>query len=88
MANGSVSFSHNGFSQRAQAIAQVIPNQGTAENVAYNQGYSDPVAQALRGWIASDVHRRNLEGQYTMTGIGVAQNSRGQVFLTQLFVQR
>jgi uncharacterized protein YkwD len=88
MANGSVSFSHNGFDQRAQAIAQAIPNRGTAENVAYNQGYADPVAQALRGWVASEVHRRNLEGQYTMTGIGVAQNSRGQVFLTQLFVQR
>ena len=88
MANGSVSFSHNGFEQRVQAIGQVIPNRGTSENVAYNQGYSDPVAQALRGWIASEVHRRNLEGQYTMTGIGVAQNSRGQVFFTQLFVQR
>lgn len=88
MANGSVTFSHNGFEQRVQAIGQAIPNRGTAENVAYNQGYSDPVAQALRGWIASEVHRRNLEGQYTMTGIGVAQNSRGQVFFTQLFVQR
>lgn len=88
MANGSVSFSHNGFDQRAQAIAQMIPNRGTAENLAYNQGYTDPVTQALRGWVASEVHRRNLEGQYTITGIGVAQNSRGQVFLTQLFVQR
>lgn len=88
MANGSVSFSHNGFEQRVQAIAQAIPNRGTSENVAYNQGYSDPVAQALRGWIASEVHRRNLEGQSTMTGIGVVQNSRGQIFFTQLFVQR
>ncbi len=88
MANGSVSFSHNGFEQRAEAIAQAIPNRGTSENVAYNQGYSDPVAQALRGWIASEIHRHNLEGQYTMTGIGVAQNNRGQVFFTQLFIQR
>jgi len=88
MANGTVPFSHNGFDQRVNVITQAIPNRGTAENVAYNQGYSDPVAQAVQGWIASDGHRRNMEGQYDLTGIGVAQNSRGEFFFTQIFVRR
>jgi uncharacterized protein YkwD len=88
MANGSVPFSHNGFEQRVRTIAQIIPNRGTAENVAYNEGYSDPIAQALTGWIASDGHRRNMEETYNLTGIGVAQNSRGQFYFTQIFVRR
>ena len=88
MANGSVPFSHNGFEQRVGTIAQIIPNRGTAENVAYNEGYSDPIAQALEGWIASDGHRRSMEETYNLTGIGVAQNSRGQFYFTQIFVRR
>ncbi len=88
MANGSVPFSHEGFEQRGRSIDQIIANQGVSENVAYNQGYPDPIAEALQGWIASEGHRRNLEGQFELTGIGVAQNSRGQFFFTQIFVRR
>lgn len=88
MANGSVPFSHEGFEQRGRLIELVITNQGISENVAYNQGYADPIAEALQGWIASEGHRRNLEGQFDLTGIGVAQNSRGQFFFTQIFVRR
>lgn len=88
MANGSVPFSHDGFEQRGRSIEQVITNHGISENVAYNQGYADPIAEALQGWIASEGHRRNLEGQFDLTGIGVAQNSRGQFFFTQIFVRR
>ncbi|NJL89355.1 MAG: CAP domain-containing protein [Coleofasciculaceae cyanobacterium SM2_1_6] len=88
MANGSVPFSHQGFEQRGRSIELVITNQGISENVAYNQGYADPIAEALQGWIASEGHRQNLEGQFDLTGIGVAQNSRGQFFFTQIFVRR
>jgi len=88
MANGSVPFSHEGFEQRGRSIEQVIINRGISENVAYNQGYPDPIAEAIQGWIASEGHRRNLEGQFDFTGIGVAQNSRGQFFFTQIFVRR
>lgn len=88
MANGSVPFSHEGFEQRGRSIDQVMTNQGISENVAYNQGYADPIAEAIQGWIASEGHRRNLEGQFDLTGIGVAQNSRGQFFFTQIFVRR
>ncbi|TAF60228.1 MAG: CAP domain-containing protein, partial [Oscillatoriales cyanobacterium] len=49
MASGKVKFSHDGFEGRAKAIA--IPYQSVAENVAYNMGFSDPVRNAVDGWI-------------------------------------
>jgi len=85
MANGKVSFSHDGFEGRAKAIT--IPYQSVAENLAYNMGYSDPVRNAVEGWIKSDGHRKNMEGQFNVTGIGVAKNAKGEYYFTQLFVR-
>lgn len=86
MANGTVPFSHNGFQQRVQAIAKVIPYRGAAENIAYNQGYADPAANAVQGWLNSSGHQRNIVGNYNLTGIGVARNSKGEYYFTQIFI--
>ena len=80
--------SHQGFNQRVEAIAQSISYRAAAENVAFNQGYRDPVKQAVQGWISSPGHRRNIEGQYDLTGIGVAQNEQGEYYFTQVFIRR
>jgi uncharacterized protein YkwD len=85
MANGKVRFSHEGFEGRAEAIT--IPYQSVAENVAYNMGYSDPVPKAVEGWIKSEGHRKNMEGQFNLTGIGIAKNAKGEYYFTQLFVR-
>lgn len=85
MANGKVRFSHDGFEGRAKAIT--IPYQSVAENVAYNMGYSDPVDKAVDGWIKSEGHRKNMEGQFNLTGIGIAKNAKGEYYFTQLFVR-
>ncbi|NJK75780.1 MAG: CAP domain-containing protein [Microcoleus sp. SU_5_6] len=85
MAKGKVKFSHDGFETRAKSI--VIPYQSFAENVAYNMGYSDPVRNAVEGWIKSEGHRKNIEGQFNLTGIGIAKNAKGEYYFTQLFVR-
>jgi uncharacterized protein YkwD len=85
MASGKVPFSHDGFEGRAKAIT--ISYQSVAENVAYNMGYSDPVRQAVEGWIKSEGHRKNMEGQFNLTGIGIAKNAKGEYYFTQLFVR-
>ncbi len=85
MASGKVKFSHDGFEGRAKAIS--IPYQSVAENVAYNMGFSDPVRNAVDGWIKSDGHRKNMEGQFNLTGIGIAKNAKGEYYFTQLFVR-
>jgi uncharacterized protein YkwD len=85
MANGKVPFSHDGFKQRVNAIA--LRYKSAAENVAVNQGYSDPAAEAFTGWLNSPDHLINIKGNYNLTGIGVATNSKGEVYLTQIFLR-
>ncbi|NDJ19926.1 CAP domain-containing protein [Myxacorys almedinensis A] len=59
-----------------------------AENVAYNMGYPNPAAKAVQGWLTSNGHRQNIEGQYTVTGVGVSRNPRGEYYFTQIFIQK
>lgn len=85
MARGKVPFSHKGFEKRVNIIP--IRYQSAAENVAFNQGYDNPAAEAVRGWIKSPGHLVNLKGNYNLTGIGVAANQDGEVYLTQIFIR-
>ncbi len=89
MAERRVSFGHGGFDQRAQAIRRVVPFRSLSENVAWNNhGRAITAEVAVRGWIESSGHRRNLEGPYTITGIGVARDAGGAFHYTQIFVAR
>lgn len=88
MASGRVPFSHNGFDGRVRAIAQSISYRSAAENVAYNQGYSNPGEQAVQGWLKSTGHRQNIEGNYDLTGIGITKNAKGEYYFTQIFIKR
>ncbi|MBN3926221.1 CAP domain-containing protein [Nostoc sp. NMS4] len=83
MAKGKTPFSHQGFEGRVKAIP--IRYNSAAENVAFNRGYSNPVEEAVTGWIKSPGHLKNLKGNYNLTGIGVATNNQGEVYLTQMF---
>ncbi|MCX7596161.1 MAG: CAP domain-containing protein [Fischerella sp.] len=85
MANGKVPFSHQGFKQRVNAIS--LRYKSAAENVAFNQGFSDPATEAFTSWINSPDHLINIKGNYNLTGIGVATNSKGEVYLTQIFLR-
>lgn len=84
MASGKVPFSHDGFQARVRAIG--IPFSRVAENVAYNQGSRDAATTAVQGWLKSSGHLANIRGNYNLTGIGVASNSKGQIFFTQIFL--
>ena len=86
MAQGRLPFSHQGFEKRIKAVSSTISYRSVAENIAYNQGYSDPVEKAVDGWIKSPSHHKNMIGKYNLTGIGVAKNSQGEYYFTQIFV--
>lgn len=73
---------HIGFDERARQIA----GYAAAENVAYCQGYSDPIRIFVQGWINSPGHRRNLLGDYTHMGIAVAHDGDAW-YGTQLFAR-
>lgn len=87
MANGVVPFSHDGFQARIQELAKVITLRAAAENVAYNQGYRDPATQAVQGWLKSTGHLSNIKANYNLTGIGIAKNSQGKYYFTQIFIR-
>ncbi|WP_185972540.1 CAP domain-containing protein [Georgenia yuyongxinii] len=76
--------SHNpGYGQQMPAGASAW-----SENVAYLAGYDVEQMAAIfvDGWISSPGHRRNLlDADMTHTGVGIAQNSAGEVYATQNF---
>ncbi|MDQ2753480.1 MAG: CAP domain-containing protein [Bacteroidota bacterium] len=84
MMNGSIPFGHEEFEKRVDAIKNNVGFINAAgENVAYGQLTADAVVD---GWLHSPGHRKNIEGDYNLTGIGVAQNGEGVVYFTQIFV--
>jgi uncharacterized protein YkwD len=85
MASGKVPLGHQGFQERLQASG--VAYSAAAENVAYNQGANDPATQAVQGWLKSSGHLANIRGNYDLTGIGVASNSQGTIYFTQIFMR-
>ena len=59
-----------------------------AENLFFCEGYDRFDAVAVRGWMSSSGHRRNiLDRQFNETGIGVAQTRDGRIYITQVFIR-
>ena len=88
MATGRVGFSHGGFESRREKIAGFIAQPWVGENVAANNGdFLYAGEGAVSGWLQSPGHRRNIEGTYDLTGIGIAQGPDGEYYFTQLFVR-
>ncbi len=86
MASKKVAFGHSGYDARVSRINKRLGgvNQ-SAENVAYGRYTAREVVQA---WLRSAPHRRNIEGKYNITGIGVSRDSRGTIYYTQLFTMK
>jgi uncharacterized protein YkwD len=59
------------------------------ENLFFCEGYDNPNAMAVRGWMKSPSHRENiLDPDYTASGIGVAVTDNGRIYVTQVFIER
>jgi uncharacterized protein YkwD len=86
MAQNKVSFSHTGFEARMNEIAVRQPFRASAENIAMNSGYRDPAREFVEGWLKSPGHLHNIEGNFNLTGIGIAQSPDGTYYATQIFV--
>ena len=78
-------FGHDGFDQRIDLIRKHLgPLHVAAENVA-----EGPMSarEVVDGWLHSPGHRRNIEGDFRLTGIGVATAANGNVYFTQIFTK-
>jgi uncharacterized protein YkwD len=89
MAAGRRGVGHGGFDERSRAVeTRVTPYRRFAENVARHPRRRAEVASAaVAGWLRSSGHRHNIEGPYSLTGVGAAASSRGEIYLTQIFVE-
>ena len=85
MLTGKSPFGHDGFRGRIDKIQHQLGHlHVAAENVA-----SGPMGarEVVDGWLHSPGHRRNIEGDFTLTGIGLAEARNGMIYFTQIFTK-
>ena len=78
--------SHDGFSDRFAAAREKIPGlKALGENVAMNFPKEDVVADTVKNWMNSPVHRANILRENTLTGVAVVRAADGKYYFTQIF---
>ena len=82
MSVGKVKFGHDGFNARAKTIQKALGSTEVGENVAEG---SMTAREVVDGWLHSPGHKKNIEGNFTLTGIGYASDKKGDIYFTQIF---
>ena len=78
----------NSIVERAES-AGVRGWRRIGENLFFCEGYERFDRLAVRGWMDSPTHRDNiLDRKYNASGIGIAQSRAGEIYITQVFIQR
>ena len=58
------------------------------ENLFLCEGYDTFSNLAVKGWLNSPTHRQNmLNSEWTTTGIGIASDRSGKIYITQVFLK-
>ena len=85
MASHRMGFGHKDFDKRIKRLFNSIQQcRSGAENVAY---FKISPREVVHKWLTSPGHRRNIEGNFNLTGVGVARDSKGWVYYTQIFLR-
>ncbi len=85
MATKKISFGHDGFDERMKGITQQLGGaNGWAENVLMGV---ETAEKAVDMWLHSPGHKKNIEGDYNLTGIGIVKGSDGNLYFTQIFMK-
>lgn len=74
--------SHDNFKFRSCSLFNILDAKATGENVA--SGYKT-AKEVLEGWLQSEGHKKNIEGDFTTVGIAVTANNEGVLFYSNLF---
>ena len=83
MASKRVPFGHDGLTVRTRIITGKI---GTVNIVSENVARGTLTGQQVVNlWLKSAGHRKNIEGKYKFTGIGVARDRKSELYFTQIF---
>lgn len=89
MANKLLPVGHANLKTRARKIGRLVSGRRLriSENVAYIFSHDRPAKRAVDGWLRSEHHRPVVEGDYRLTGVGVAIGDKGALYFTQLYVR-
>jgi uncharacterized protein YkwD len=74
---------HDGFYERIDRIKEKIPVSWAGENVAQNWSTQG----AVTSWLNSPGHRKNIESNSNLTGVGIAFDEDSAMYLTQIFIR-
>ncbi|WP_408023965.1 CAP domain-containing protein [Tenacibaculum sediminilitoris] len=77
--------SHDNFNQRADYLKNKANAMTIAENVA--SGYSSAEA-VVNGWLNSEGHRKNIEGNYSHFNLTAKKNKNGSWYYTNIFIRK
>ena len=84
MASGQFPVGHQGFEERIARINKIIPWSLISENVAS----AINADAALEAWLRSPDHKVIIEGDYDLTGVGVAKDPDGPlIYFSQMFLK-
>lgn len=85
MAKSMVPFSHDGYYERIDNLRIDFPDlKSSGENISY--GYDNAKA-VVAAWLQSEGHKKNIEGNFTHTGVGIAVDKDDTYFYTHLFIR-
>lgn len=85
MASGNIPFGHEGFEGRAKMLLSKLHGSSVAENVASGQENAPSI---VNSWLDSNSHRNNIEGDFNLTGIGIAKSEHQKIFYCQILIKK
>lgn len=85
MANGKTPFGHQGFEERAKTLLSKLHGSSVAENIASGQENAPSI---VNSWLDSNSHRNNIEGDFNLTGIGIAKSENQKMFYCQILIKK
>jgi uncharacterized protein YkwD len=86
MAMGYVGLGHEGAEMRGRSLSRVMSFSQFAENVgATNYSRAAAPGTAVSEWLQSSGHRKNIEGNFDVTGVGIT-HAGDTFFFTQIFL--
>lgn len=90
MGTGAIPLGHHNFDARKAEMSKNMSFvSGMAENVgllSYGNGDVRSLAkQMVRLWAGSPKHKKNMLGDFNITGVGAVRTQGGKVYVTQIF---
>ncbi len=76
---------HAGFERRAERLRAAAGARRVGENVFLQERGAFRAERAVEAWLASEGHRRTIEGPYELSGVGVVERGN-QVCAAQIFL--